>query len=191
MCSSASGRSLEYFEPIEFLNESTCANDSLSSNQLPLQHQEPPRPTHRPRSSPQLVVSIIFTFNISSSSTSTNRKPHDILQLLSWTFEIADFRYPVPQIVIGNRTVTPNPNPVGLSIFNGSFTGHPVTAAPTGVAVYSSGGVVIYSTGTGSGSSFTAGPQIFQGAAPLSKVDAWLAVWVTGLLAFGGLVYYL
>ena len=77
-----------------------------------------------------------------------------------------------------------------MPIYNGSFTGHPVTASPTGGVVYSSG-VVVYSTGTGSGGNFTAGPQVFQGAAPLSKVDAWLAVWITGFLALGGLVYYL
>ena len=173
----------ECLKLIEFLNETTCANDYLSSNLLPLQHQEPPRPAHRPRFSPQLVVSNIFTFNLSSPLLSTSCKLHHALQLLSWTFETADSRYPVPKIVIGNSTVTPNPTPVGLPLFNGSFTGHPVTASLTGGAVYS--------TGTGSGGNFTAGPQVFQGAAPLSKVDAWLAVWVTGFLGLGGLVYYL
>ena len=162
---------------------------TVSSNLLPLRHQEPPPPAHRPRSSPQLVVSNIFTFNFSTPLLSISCKLHYTLQLLSWSFKTADSIYPVPEIVIGNHTVTPNPKPVGLSIFNGSFTGHPVTAPPTGGLVYSSGAV--YSTGTGSGANFTAGPQVFQGAAPLSKVDAWLAVWVTGFLALGGLVYYL
>ena len=92
----------------------------------------------------------------------------------------ADSKNPVPEIVIGNSTVTPTPNPVGLSIFNGTFTGHPITATtpPSGVAYYT-------------GSNFTAGVEIFQGAAPLTKVDAWLAVWVTAFLGLGALVYYL
>ena len=48
------------------LDETICADDCLFSNLLPLQHQEPQQPAHRPRSSPQLVVSNIFTFKLSS-----------------------------------------------------------------------------------------------------------------------------
>lgn len=89
-----------------------------------------------------------------------------------------DIEYLVPEIVIGNHTVTPNPNPVGLSIFNGTFTGHPVTASGSGVA---------YPTGT----NFTTTPEIFQGKAPLNRVDAWLALWVTGSIGLGAFVYYI
>ncbi|CAD6569345.1 MAG: hypothetical protein ASARMPRED_002734 [Alectoria sarmentosa] len=84
----------------------------------------------------------------------------------------------VPEIVIGNKTVTPTPNPIGLSIFNGTFTGHPVTATVSGVA---------YPTGT----NFPITPEIFQGRGTLNKVDAWLAVWITGFLGMGALLYYL
>lgn len=97
--------------------------------------------------------------------------------------EITHFKNLVPEIVIGNNTVTPNPNPVGLSIFNGTFTGHPVTASGTSGGV----GVAVYT-----GSNFTTAPEAFQGAAaPLGKADAWLAVWVTGFVGLGALVYYL
>lgn len=84
----------------------------------------------------------------------------------------------VPEIVIGNKTVTPTPNPIGLSIFNGTFTGHPVTVTVSGVA---------YPTGT----NFPITPEIFQGRGTLNRVDAWLAVWITGFLGMGALVYYL
>ena len=90
----------------------------------------------------------------------------------------ADSTNLVPEIVIGNQTVTPTPNPVGLPIYNGTFTGHPVTATSNGVVYYT-------------GSNFTAGPEIFQGTATLNKADAWLAVWVTGFVGLGALLYYL
>lgn len=83
----------------------------------------------------------------------------------------------VPEIVIGNQTVTPSPNPIGLSIFNGTFTGHPITATANGVA-YPTGGN--YTT-----------PELFQGTAPLSGADAWLVVWATGFFGLGAFVYYL
>lgn len=86
----------------------------------------------------------------------------------------------VPEIVIGNKTVTPTPNPIGLSIFNGTFTGHPVTATGSGVA---------YPTGTGI--NFSTTPEIFFGTGTLNRVDAWLAVWATGFLGLGAFVYYL
>ena len=66
MCSSAQWTLSRMLQPKVFFNETICANDYLSSNLLPLQHQEPPRPTHRPRSSPQSVVSNISTFSLSS-----------------------------------------------------------------------------------------------------------------------------
>ncbi|KAF6240677.1 hypothetical protein HO173_001349 [Letharia columbiana] len=84
----------------------------------------------------------------------------------------------VPEIVIGNQTITPTPNPVGLSIFNGTFTGHPITASGSGVA---------YATGV----NFTTTPEIFTGTATLNRADAWLAVWLTGFLGLGAFVYYL
>jgi len=83
----------------------------------------------------------------------------------------------VPEIVIGNHTVTPTPNPIGLSIFNGTFTGHPITASASGI---------VYATGA----NFTT-PEIFQGAGALTRADAWLAVWVTGFMGLGAFVYYL
>ena len=76
-------------------------------------------------------------------------------------------------------TVTPTPNPVGLSIYNGTFTGHPITASGSGVVVYSTG------------SNFTAGAVIFQGTAASNVADAWLAVWVVGFMGLGSLVYYM
>lgn len=96
--------------------------------------------------------------------------------------EKTDVKYLVPQIVIGNRTVTPDANPIGLSIFNGTFTGHPITATSNGVAY------VAYPTG--SGGNFTT-PELFQGTATLNRADAWLVVWVTGFVGLGAFVYYL
>ena len=84
----------------------------------------------------------------------------------------------VPEIVIGNKTVTPTANPVGLSIFNGTFTGHPITASAGGVA---------YATGASSNTT----PEYFQGRASLTRVDAWLVVWVTGFLGLGAYAFYL
>lgn len=84
----------------------------------------------------------------------------------------------VPEIVIGNKTVTPTPNPIGLSIFNGTFTGHPVTASAGGVA-------------SPTGGNFTTTPQIFSGTATWVRADAWLALWTTGFLGLGAFVYYL
>lgn len=84
----------------------------------------------------------------------------------------------VPEIVIGNKTVTPTPNPIGLSIFNGTFTGHAVTASAGGVALPTGG-------------NFTTTPQIFSGTATWVRADAWLALWATGFLGLGAFVYYL
>lgn len=84
----------------------------------------------------------------------------------------------VPEIVIGNKTITPTANPIGLSIFNGTFTGHPITASASGFA-YPTGG------------NFTYTPEFFQGTATLNRVNAWLAVWAAGFLGLGAFVHYL
>lgn len=84
-----------------------------------------------------------------------------------------------PEIVIGNQTITPTASPVALSIYNGTFTGHPVVAS-TGGVIYPTAGI-----------NFTTSPNYFQGTATLNKVDAWLVVWLTGFLGMGAFVYFL
>ena len=84
-----------------------------------------------------------------------------------------------PEIVIGNQTITPTANPVALSVYNGTFTGHPVVAS-TGGVIYPTAGI-----------NFTTTPNYFQGTATLNKVDAWLVVWLTGFVGMGAFVYFL
>ena len=59
---------------LNFEKETISADYCLSSNRSPLQHQEPLRSPHRPRSSPLLVVSNIFTLKFSHPSLSSSPK---------------------------------------------------------------------------------------------------------------------
>ena len=160
------------------------ADHYLFSNPSPLQRQEPLPPPLRPRSSLPLAVSTLFTLDVPYlrvaslvSVTSHASNPSKDLKAASKGKTNSE-NILVPEIVIGNQTVTPTANPIGLSIFNGTFTGHPVTASTGGVA-FPTGG------------NFTTTPQIFSGTATWVRADAWLAIWATGFLGLGAFVYYL
>jgi len=87
----------------------------------------------------------------------------------------------VPKIVIGNNTITPTPNPIGLSIFTGTLSGTTTT-----VMGITSGGYIIPT-----GGNYTQ-PIAFTGKAPLNRVDFWLTtVWSTVMMGLGVFVYYL
>ena len=84
----------------------------------------------------------------------------------------------VPLIVIGNQTITPTPNPIGLPVYNGT--------------VISSASSIILSTG-GNGNLITGYPGApYIGAGNnLAAVDVWLLAWTAGAVGLGAGVYYL
>lgn len=89
------------YRPLDTEKETISTDNHLSSNPYPLQHQEPLRPPHRPRSSPLLVVSNI-TFNNSPSILNLNSPTvfpsHRTLEILSKRSN---------QHCIQNQTLTP------------------------------------------------------------------------------------
>ena len=85
----------------------------------------------------------------------------------------------VPKIVIGNNTITPTPNPIGLSIYSGTLTG------TTTIEGITSGGYIIPT-----GGNYTQ-PIAFTGKAPLNRADIWLTtIWSTVMMGLGVFVYY-
>lgn len=87
----------------------------------------------------------------------------------------------VPLIVIGNKTITPSPNPIGLPTYNGTFIG---TTTSLGGSSY-----IILPTGASNST-----PSIipFFGTASMSRGDTWLVtVWGAGMIALGAFVYYM
>ena len=77
----------------------------------------------------------------------------------------------VPEIVIGNQTITPTANPIGLPVYNGTtFAG----------------------SGTNGLQPVPTGPVTpFVGAGSISRADGWLVAWIVGSLSIGALVLYL
>jgi hypothetical protein len=90
----------------------------------------------------------------------------------------------VPLIVVGNKTITPTPNPIGLPIYNGTFIG---TATNLGES-----SVIILPTGSGKSNSTASILPFIGSASSLIRGDAWLvSVWGAGMMAMGAFVYYL
>lgn len=180
-------RMCRFYRPFKSIGVNLSTLIITYSNPSPQQLQEPLLPPNQPQFSPPLVVSRLFHINLSLSigvsESQVRLRLHSMLKTLSTTRKMlanakTDSENLVPEIVIGNKTVTPTANPVGLSVFNGTFTGHPITASASGVA-------------SPTGGNFTTTPEIFQGRAALNKADAWLAVWATGFLGLGAFVYYM
>ena len=86
----------------------------------------------------------------------------------------------MPKIVIGNNTITPTPNPIGLSIYSGTLSGTTTT-----IMGITSGSYIIPTEGN-----YTQ-PIAFTGEAPSNRVDIWLTtVWSTVMIGLGVFVYY-
>ncbi|KAG8531121.1 uncharacterized protein KY384_004478 [Bacidia gigantensis] len=78
----------------------------------------------------------------------------------------------VPNIVIGNTTITPSANPIGLPVYNGTtFAG----------------------SGTGGLQPVPTGPvtPFVAAANTLGRADGWLVAWIVGSIGVGALVIYL
>ena len=84
----------------------------------------------------------------------------------------------VPQIVIGNKTITPTPNPIGLPVYNGTV-------------ISSSTGIVVSTDSNGNlTTGYTVVPFIGVGSS-LTVADGWLLAWIVGAVGLGAGVYYL
>jgi len=80
----------------------------------------------------------------------------------------------VPVLVIGNTTVTPTANPIGLPVFNGT-----TFASTTGTIILPSGNLS------------TSVPLAFLSKGSSVRGDGWVGVWVAGCVALGVVVWYL